>query len=162
MTLENLFNLTIEELIQRIQNSEGLTNFAQKRAKFEGWFKVELIDILNKAGFSAFPEINRIDVSFQNIGIELKTLNTNVNYQNVMKLSKPITDNVDGVIKDVEKILNTTFDHKFVMFIVFPITHDNPNWQNHLNRISNNLEDYKHREFKFGLDIPGVIYLGKV
>ena len=51
MTLENLFNLTIEKVIQRIQNSEGLTNFAQKRAKFEGWFKVELIDILNKAGF---------------------------------------------------------------------------------------------------------------
>ncbi len=74
MTLQKLYNLTADSIVQRIQTSAGLTKFAYRRAKFEGWFKVELIDILAQQEYDALPEIGRIDVSFDNVGIDLKTV----------------------------------------------------------------------------------------
>ncbi|MBL0315077.1 MAG: hypothetical protein IPP69_04575 [Flavobacteriales bacterium] len=64
MTTQELFDVTESHLVQRIQKSNGLGNFAKRRAKFEVWFKVELIDILINAGKAALTEIQRIDVSF--------------------------------------------------------------------------------------------------
>lgn len=162
MTTQELFDLTSEQLVLRIQNNHGLSNFAHRRAKFEGWFKVELIDILVRAGKGAFPEIDRIDVSFDDVGIELKTVNTNIQYANVINQTRPITNNVAGVIEDIDNLRTSRFTHKFVMFIVFPITHDNPYWAVQLNRITQNLVNYEFREFTFENDIPVVIYYGQV
>lgn len=162
MTTQELFDLTIDDIIDRIQHSEGLTKFAHRRAKFEGWLKVEIIDILVKKGKNALPEMGRIDVSFDTIGIELKTVNTNIRYDNVINTTKPITKNIDSVNEDIENLINTTFVDKFVIFIVFPITHDNQNWQNQLGRITENLNDHLFRQFNFGDNIPGVIYYGKI
>lgn len=65
MKVEELKNLTADELVRRIQASAALDVFARRRAKFEGWLKVELIDILIKKGYEgAVPEQGRIDVSF--------------------------------------------------------------------------------------------------
>jgi len=162
MTTQELFNLTVDTIISRIQNSVGLTQFAHRRAKFEGWLKVELIDILVRQGQNALPEIERIDVSFDTVGIELKTVNTNIRYPNVINTTRPITKNINGVIEDIENLRKTNFNYKFVVFIVFPITHDNNIWQTHLERITNNLENYLYRQFNFGDNIPGVIYYGQV
>ena len=162
MTTQELFNLTIDDIVDRIQNSDGLTKFAHRRSKFEGWLKVEIIDILVKKGKNALPEIGRIDVSFDTVGIELKTVNTNIKYNNVINTTRPITKNVDGVNEDIENLINTNFVDKFVIFIVFPITHDNPNWQYHLGRITENLTNHLYRQFNFGDNIPGVIYFGKI
>jgi hypothetical protein len=162
MTTQDLFDLTAEELIRRIQASSGLTKFAHRRAKFEGWLKVELIDILVRQGKNALPEIGRIDVSFDTVGIELKTLNTNIRYQNVINTTRPITKNIDGINEDIDNLINTEFIDKFIVFITFPITHDNPHWQVHLRRITENLENYLYSQFRFGDNIPGVIYYGKV
>jgi hypothetical protein len=162
MTTQELFDLTAQDIVIRIQDSVGLTKFAHRRAKFEGWLKVELIDILVQRGQNALPEIGRIDISFDTVGIELKTVNTNIRYPNVINTTRPITNNIDGVIEDIENIRNTTFINKFVVFVVFPITHDNINWQFHLGRITNNLDNYIHKQFNFGDNIPGVIYYGNV
>lgn len=162
MTTQELFDLTVDHIVTRIQNSVGLTKFAQRRAKFEGWLKVEFIEILVQQGKSALPEINRIDVSFDAVGIELKTVNTNIGYPNVINISRPITENVNGVNKDIRKLRNANFLDKFVVFIVFPITHDNINWQVHLRHITNSLDNYVYRQFNFGDNIPGVIYYGQV
>src|SRR6267142_7167140 len=97
MTAQELFDLNIDDIVDRIQNSHGLTKFAHRRAKFEGWLKVEIIDILAKKGKNALPEIGRIDVSFDTVGIELKTVNTNIRYPNVINTTRPITKNIDGV-----------------------------------------------------------------
>jgi hypothetical protein len=162
MTTQELFDLTADDIVTRIQNSVGLTKFAHRRAKFEGWLKVELIDILVQRGQNALPEIGRIDVSFDTVGIELKTVNTNIRYPNVINTTRPITKNINGVNEDIENLRNTDFIDKFVIFIVFPITHDNINWQIHLGRITNSLENYLYRQFNFGDNIPGVIYYGQV
>jgi hypothetical protein len=164
MTLQELFDLTSTLIITKIQDSYGLSKFAHRRAKFEGWFKAELIDILARTGQNALPEINRIDVSFGDVGIELKTVNTNIRYQNVINVNRPITNNINGVIEDINFIRTSNFSYKFVMFIVFPIEHNNQNWQNHLTRISKNLNNghYLHKEFNFIDNIPGVIYYGQV
>ncbi len=162
MTTQELFDLTAEDIVTRIQNSLGLTKFAHRRAKFEGWLKVELIDILVQQGQNALPEIGLIDVSFDTVGIELKTVNTNIRYPNVINTIRPITKNINGVNEDIENLRTTKFKDKFVIFIVFPITHDNRNWQIHLGRITNSLDNYLYRQFNFGDNIPGVIYYGKV
>ncbi|MHC1780983.1 MAG: hypothetical protein AB9922_12190 [Bacteroidales bacterium] len=162
MTTQELFDLTAEEIINRIQKSVGLTRFAFRRAKFEGWLKVELIDILVRQNKNALPEIDRIDVSFDNVGIELKTVNTNIRYPDVINITRPITKNVDGVIEDIEKLRMKNFTDRFVVFIVFPIKHDNQNWKKHLERITQNLANCIHRQFYFGDSIPGVIYYGQV
>ncbi|MBE7509345.1 MAG: hypothetical protein HS118_04060 [Bacteroidia bacterium] len=161
-TTQDLFDLTADNIVSRIQNSAGLTKFAHRRAKFEGWLKVELIDILVQQEQNALPEIERIDISFDTVGIELKTVNTNIRYPNVINKKRPITKNINGIIEDIENLRTTNFNYKFVVFIAFPITHDNNNWQTHLKRITNNLENYLYRQFNFGNNIPGVIYYGQV
>jgi hypothetical protein len=162
MTTQELFDITADEIINRIQKSVGLARFAYKRAKFEGWLKVELIDILVRQNQNALPEINRIDVSFDNVLIELKTVNTNVRYPNVINTTRPITKNVNGVIEDIENLKMQKFTDRFVVFITFPITHDNQNWKQHLDRITQNLANCIYRQFYFGDNIPGVIYYGQV
>jgi len=162
MTTQELFDLTADSIISRIQNSSGLVKFAQRRAKFEGWLKVELIDVLVKEGKDALPEIGRIDVSFDDVGIELKTVNTNIRYVNVNNATRPITKNRKGVIEDIENLRESKFTHKFVVFVVFPIQHNNNFWQKQLTPITMNLNNWIHQEFNFENNIPGVIYYGQV
>jgi len=49
-----------------------------------------------------------------------------------------------------------------MLFIAFPIEHNNTNWQVHLNKIKNNLEKIEFIQFHFSNEIPGVIYFGLV
>ena len=96
------------------------------------------------------------------MGIELKTVNTNFRYPKVIDTTRPITKNIIGVNADIESLKTKDFKDKFVIFIVFPVEHENNKWQIHLERITVNLEDYLYRQFNFINDIPGVIYYGKV
>lgn len=162
MTTQELFDLTANRIITRINTSSGLTKFAQRRAKFEGWLKVELIDVLVKEGKNALPEVGFVDVSFDDVGIELKTMNTNIRYENVNNITKPITGNIESVVKDIQSLRVSTFAHKFVVFIVFPIEHHNLNWQALFPRITDNLDNWIHQEFIFENNVPGVIYYGKI
>lgn len=163
MTTQELFDLTAENITTKIQNSFGLTKFAYKRAKFEGWLKVELIDALVQQEIDkVLPEVGFVDVSFENVGIELKTINTNIRYPNVLNMARPITENVNGIKRDIEKLRATDFLHKFVVFIVFPIEHENANWQIQLQRLAGNVEGFLYKEFKFQNDISGVIYYARV
>lgn len=169
MTTQELYNLTVESIVAKIENSVDLTNFARERAKFEGWLKVELIDILVLKGYNALPEINFIDVSFDKVGevgIELKTVNTNFKYEKVKEKIIPITQNINDINDDINKLRKENLiDDKFVVFIVFPTNHEKNDWKKQLEHIKNNLENnqYLYKEFYFfGKDIPGVIYYGKI
>ena len=82
-----LFN----ELKPRLESNKGLAIFAKERAKFEGWLKVELIEILSNYFDDITPENNRIDITFEDWAIELKTVNTNIRYKNVINKQRPIT-----------------------------------------------------------------------
>ena len=163
MDFENLCNLIFAKLIQRLERNSGLFIFAKERSKFEGWLKVELCEILSGHFQAVLPEKNRIDITLDNWAIELKTVNTNYRYKGVMNKTRPITRNVKGVIKDIEKLKSTRqYSNKAILFVVFPVTHNHKYWRKHLQGISAHLKKLKFKEFKFRNEIPGIIYFGLI
>jgi hypothetical protein len=108
------------------------------------------------------PERNRVDISFEDWAIELKTVNTNYRFKNVEKKTRPITKNIKGVINDIEKLKALEYTNKSVMFVVFPLTLDNKDWLTHLEKIKEQLIKLKYIEFYFKGKIPGVLYFGLV
>jgi hypothetical protein len=161
LTLEELSILIANPLIQRIQNSKGLSVFSANRSKFEGWLKVELIEILVANDKPAKPEVGRVDVTFDDIAIELKTVNTNFRTEKAENKHRPITKNIKGVISDIHALKNNCPSVSFVIFICFPLTHENPKWKFHLLKIENELEELLHTQFSFENQIPGVLYFGR-
>ncbi len=162
MEFEKLTKLIFDEIKPKLENHQGLSIFARERAKFEGWLKVELCDILSKYFKDVAPERNRIDVTFHNWAIELKTVNTNYRYKNVEIKTRPITKNVQGVIDDIESLKSSNYENKGILFVVFPVTRDNEDWQGHLGKISSLLRDIKYVGFNFNNYIPGVVYFGMI
>lgn len=174
MNFNDLSKIIFNGLKPKLQKSKALAIFARERSKFEGWLKVELCEILSSKGFKdVVPEKNRIDVTFENWAIELKTANTSYKYNDVRPKTRPITKNVDGVVKDIRKLKKSRsriFINKSVLFIVFPLERNNPFWNKcHLPRICDALKkrnlrakDFKAEDFKFQNGVPGVIYFGLV
>lgn len=162
MRFEKLSYILFKGIKSKIKDHIGLSIFAKERAKFEGWLKVELCESLSKYFKDVVPEKNRIDITFKDWAIELKTVNTNVRYKNVEDKTRPITKNIQGVIKDIKKLKLLSYKNKAVLFIVFPMEHSNKRWRNQLNKISRLLKKIKYREFHFKKKIPGVIYFGLI
>ena len=162
MEFEELSVLIFNEVRPKLENHLGLSLFAKERAKFEGWLKVELCDSLLKHFNDVVPEHERVDVSFDDWGIELKTLNTNIRYEGIKNKIRPITKNTQGVIDDIEKLQEMNFKNKGVLFIVFPITGDNKNWLVQLQRIKSKLKDIKNCPFNFKNSKSGIIYFGLI
>ncbi len=162
MNFDRLSKIIFDELKPKLQNHKGLSIFAKERAKFEGWLKVEMCDSLMKKFKDVLPEKNRIDITFQDWAIELKTINTN--YEGAAKRHRPITRNTNGVVEDIKKLRSfKNIKNKGVLFITFPVKHNNQNWQIQLNRINKNLSKIKFCPFNFkNNNAPGVIYFGVV
>ncbi len=165
MEFGELSSTIFDGLKPNLENHNGLQVFARERAKFEGWLKVELCAVLVEAGIKPLPEVDRIDITFEDWAIELKTMNTNIRYSGVRNKHRPITNNVSGLIKDIRALSLTDvmnrFQNRSVLFVVFPITHDNQHWQQyHYPRMLQELADIKHVEFSFKSGIPGVLYFG--
>jgi hypothetical protein len=104
ITFEKLAKIIFEKIIPKLENNIGVSIFAKERAKFEGWLKVELCESLSKHFPTVTPEKDRIDITFDDRAIELKTVNTSYQYENVKKKTRPITKNIQGVIADIEKL----------------------------------------------------------
>lgn len=162
MTANDLLKTTSNHIISKIQNHQGLNQFAIERSKFEGWLKVELIEALCLNNFNAKPEIERIDITFENTAIELKTINTNYRFSEIINKTRPITKNIHGIIKDIIDLQGKDFKNKFVIFIVFPIQKEQPEWNLHISKVEENLTELVFKEFKFNNGSPGMIYYGKV
>jgi len=162
MEFEKFAKLIFDEMKPKLESSQGLSIFAKERAKFEGWLKVELCDSLSKYYKDIVPERNRTDLTFEDWAIELKTVNTNIRYENVKNKHRPITRNTEGVIEDIKKLKTTDYINKAILFIVFPIIHRNKDWQIQLQRISPLVKEMRHIDFSFKNGIPGVIYFGLI
>ena len=162
MDYDELAELLFVRLKGRIEDHAGLDIFARERSKFEGWLKVETCEILSEYFKDVLPEDNRVDITFEDWAIELKTLNTSIMYPGVKSKTRPITMNNEGVVKDIEKLKNKGDINKGVLFIVFPIEHENRKWKIQLDRISEHLKQLRHSEFKFKSGVPGMIYFGLV
>src|SRR3972149_5464629 len=162
MRFEELGKLIFDELKPKLENHQGLSIFAKERAKFEGWLKVELCDSLSKHFKNVCPEKDRTDIAFEDWAIELKTVNTNIRYEGVKNKTRPITKNTQGIVDDIRKLKGTKYPNKSVLFVAFPIHHNNENWQIQLKRISNQLAKISYVEFDFKDKIPGVLYFGLI
>lgn len=162
MELDKFIQLILPSLKQRIGEHEGLPVFAQQRAKFEGWLKVELCEILLKHFPDTMPEKSRTDLTAGDWAIELKTFSTNYRNTGIVNKIRPITDNVAGVCKDIEKLKKVSSKNKMVIFVVFPLDENNKTWAIHLDKIKRMLKEIKSYSFNFSGNIPGIIYFGLV
>lgn len=163
MTFNELWEIFNIEIPQRILNSKGLNYFVSNRSKFEGWLKVEIIDILTKYTNNITPEKDRIDVVVEDWAIELKTSNTNYRYDNVENKTRPVTKNVSSIIKDIKDLEhNVNYDNKAVLFIIFSLDLNNLSWQQHIQKIENELVELKSKEFNFENGVKSVLYFGLV
>ena len=122
MDFQELSKLILPELKFKIESNKGLAIFAKERAKFEGWLKVTLCEILANQCEDVVPEKNWIDITFQDWAIELKTVNTNIRYKNVKNKHRPITKNVEGVIKDITKLSKTDYINNQYCLLFFHST----------------------------------------
>lgn len=170
MSFNDFKKIILEELKQKIENNKALYVFARERAKFEGWLKVELCNILAKHFEQKLitpelitPEKDRIDVVINDWAFELKTTSTNYKYNMVVKKVRPITDNINGILNDIKKLKTLNYSIKAVLFVVYPAEHDNRKWKQHREKIDLELnEKLEFIEFKFQSEIPGIIYIGIV
>lgn len=115
------------------------------------------------------PEQGRIDVSFGKVAIELKTVDTNYRDGIADIKGKTITKNISSIIADIAKHRKNEFPHKFLIFVVFPLTEVHDKWKKHLARVENELGDVcTSHPFTFtkisegSQSVSGVLYYGKV
>ena len=163
MTFAELWNILEQEIPNKINNHDGLNLFIKNRAKFEGWFKVELCNILSKYTKNIIPEKDRIDIVFDDWALELKTSNTNYHYENVENKTRPVTKNVTSIIKDIKDLRNNeNYKKKAVVFIIFPLSKITKEWDKHISKIKNELQELKEKEFRFKNGVNAILYCGLV
>jgi hypothetical protein len=117
----------------------------RQRAKFEDWLKFELAHYLEQKGMRSVEVESkgsswtggRTDITFfqdeEPYSLELKTANTSWKIKGVNSGGRPITQNIQSIIKDAEKL-----DSKngIVAFVLFPIPIGDMRWISYLDRIS--------------------------
>ncbi|MHA1168694.1 MAG: hypothetical protein ACTSRU_12780 [Candidatus Hodarchaeales archaeon] len=164
MDYKEIKSLLLNSLVSILERKTSLFIFAIEQAHFEGWLKVEICEILSNFSKNIVPEKSLIDLTFDNWLFELKTISTGYKSEFVKnKGSRRITEKVQSIINDIIKLKNFESGlKKAVLFIVYPNSHDKPEWQYHLAKIEKNLKQLDYRDFKFKGMIPGVIYLGLI
>ena len=162
MNFEKLWEILRIELPRRIKSKKGLSIFAIKRAKFEGWLKVEVIDILCNYSSNVIPEKDRIDIVFDNFAIELKTMNTSYKFEGVENKTKPLSKNIQALLKDIKKLKQVNYSQKVILFIVFPLDDNNIFWRKHLYKIKDNVSVLKEENIEFKNGVCAKLYLGLV
>lgn len=122
----NIEEKLIKPLADRIKEKKGLDNFFQYRSKFEGWLKVEVVDILLGLGFrNVQPEKGLIDIYSEEMLIELKVLPTNYNFEGK---ARNITDVKRSIINDYQRLQNNkslpATKERIILFVLFPYFDD--------------------------------------
>ena len=162
---------TIKKILSK--NQDLLEIAFRQRAKFEGWLKFEIAKEFQKSGKDTKVEYpiakGHVDLFADNCLIELKTPNTSYTCKGVDPKTRPITDNVNSIISDVDKLRNITeglsYD-SFIAFVMFPID-TNKKYMEHVNRIENHIQapglqiikDEREVTIK---SIPALVYVAKV
>ncbi len=122
---------------------------ARQRAKFEGWLKYELAVFAQSQGAQTVEVEARLpggssnraraDVAMRFRGVryhvELKTPNTSWKVPGIRSATRPITNNVRGVIRDAKKLRKTSA-RGLVLFVMFPIPPGDDRWAKYIDRIS--------------------------
>ena len=168
---------TIESILS---NNQDLLEIAFKqRAKFEGWLKFDIAKKFQESGKDTKVEYSiakgHVDLFADNCLIELKTPNTSYTCEGVDPKTRPITDNVNSIISDVDKLRKISEDtcyDLFIAFVMFPIDKDEDKntkskYIEHVNRIENHiqaqgLQIIKDERIVTVKSIPALVYVAKV
>ena len=170
---------TIKKILSK--NQDLLEIAFRQRAKFEGWLKFEIAKEFQKSGKDTKVEYpiakGHVDLFADNCLIELKTPNTSYNHPDLESKTRPITDNVNSIISDVDKLRNITeglsYD-SFIAFVMFPIDKDKDEDKNttskymeHVNRIEKHIQAQELKITKAQRivrikSIPALVYVAKV
>jgi hypothetical protein len=130
---------TIEHAMAEVLQRPTLKLALEQRSKFEGWLKIELSHAL-----SPCAELVRIEQEYDSDAgspradlavhtganggwhlIMLKTVNTSFRFLDVEPRTRPITNNIRGVIEDVEKLRSRPEDvAAYLLFTMFPVAAD--------------------------------------
>ena len=162
---------TIKKILSK--NQDLLEIAFRQRAKFEGWLKFEIAKEFQESGKDTKVEYpiakGHVDLFADNCLIELKTPNTSYTCKGVDPKTRPITDNVNSIISDVDKLRNITeglsYD-SFIAFVMFPID-TNKKYMGHVNKIENHIQApglqiiKDEREVSIN-SIPALVYVAKV
>jgi len=139
-----MHNIIIQEIEKVIVDHPDVMKIAlRQKAKFEGWLKFELAAQLEKFGMKeimvegkARYYHDRTDITFTHddypYSLELKTSNTNWKSAGINNAARPITKNIQSIVKDAEK-LNSQYG--IVAFVLFPIPMGDVRWEAYIERI---------------------------
>lgn len=164
MEFGELANIVLDGITPTLQNHAGAALAARERCKLDAWLKVELIRALVQTGLSPDPHKEKLDASFGTWGLLMRSLVTNIAYDNVREKKNPVKKNISDLIKDIWRLTNpgqSAFANRALVLVAYPTTHDNERWQSlYLRQITSELSQLEFRSFNFWGDIPGVLYVG--
>jgi len=187
---ENQFKQALETILDdlktKLESNRGIQVFVENRDKFEGWVKVEIVDILcnrmpDKTGkiIPEAPDSNKNITSeknknYQHVDIiidddsalELKTINTNYRHDKVKNKIRPISYNIKQLKADIKKLRDLqdeNIKNKAILFVVFPLPKkDVEKFENRylkqLKELGINEQDILYKEFTTNSDVPSRIY----
>lgn len=141
-----MYEIIHKEIESILKDTDGLAApilnlHLPKRAKFERYLQTVLAYKLK----SCYPDTEiekpypnnsskHADIFANNTFIEIKTVNTSYNVENVAAKNKPITKNINGIITDIEKISTYGVKDGVVAFVLFPVDNEEK-YKKHVGRI---------------------------
>jgi hypothetical protein len=140
--MDKLVRQAIVEILK--ENTQLLRIPIRQRAKFEGWLKFQLahhleirgmahVEVESRSGFGRY----RNDVTFFSGGepysVELKTPTANWQLGGVSLARRHLTEGIQAVIEDAEKLNSPS---GIVAFVLFPVPVGDDRWQAYLYRIN--------------------------
>lgn len=148
--MERLLNDLIKTIL--MGNQSLITIALQQRAKFEGWLKFELANKLKKMYADTVVEYHlkgmnaHVDIYSNQSLIELKTPNTSYNANDCINAKKNITDNVKGIVNDINKLNSinpkVSYVGGYIAFVMFPLD-KRGTYTKHINKIKSNIHTGK-------------------
>lgn len=168
--MEGLLNQLIYKILT--SNQSLVTIALQQRAKFEGWLKFELANELKINYADTIVEYHlkglnaHVDIYSNRSLIELKTPNTSYKANGCINATKPITDNMNGIIGDIQKLRSISskalYAGGYIAFVMFPLD-PKSTYQQHVNKIKHNIKTGKIVETKITInDVDLLIFTAKV
>jgi len=173
-TREHLKKACINLISTWLVESRGIETYCEKRVKFDDAVKAELLNKLKISGIDLFPIANSPYLSSSNgkTIVIVKTLNTNFKYYPCVDYDSEELEKVYGIdlemeitdlLKWMSQVGNHIIDESYVLFIVFPTTHNDKSWEPQYLEIEKYFEGgLQYFDFRFSNNAPGTLYFGKI
>lgn len=125
-----------------------------KRSKFERYLQ-SVLSLRLKQKFNdteiEYPLNDKhVDIYANETFIELKTPNTNYKHEGIEDKTRPITNNIQSIIDDINKLRELNVKEGVVAFVLYPIYPDKDNYSQYIKRILSALGNNHYCQEKVG------------